>query len=224
MFRLRWPALVKMVAKDIRPPRELPGGFLSREQLKKLPADLTMLALRRSFGGNAWKIRSGGDFEAAAEQARGKLSENVYELQDTLLEWIAAFRRLRELIRRISLRDEAGGDAMLRQLEFMFRDGFANADEALLRYPRYFRGLSLRAERANSAPLKDAAKRAAVEPWEEKFYLAVAAVSELETAFDLCGFYLLLEEFRLASLAPEVRTLEKVTAARMAAEWEKVRL
>ncbi len=63
-----------------------------------------------------------------------------------------------------------------------------------------------------------------LEPFIERFHLALMVVDNFEKAYDLFDFWLSFEELRIATFAPEVQTTEKISLTRLQDKWDELRL
>ncbi len=124
-----------------------------------------------------------------------------------------------------SLYDSSTND-ILEHLEFLFRYNFVTANELYCEYPRYLKGLILRLERVKNYAGKDEDKMAKsnVEYYAERLKLALEATGSFEHNFALRRFAFLLEEYRIATFAPEIGLREKVSQKKLDQQWDAVRL
>jgi ATP-dependent helicase HrpA len=171
-----------------------------------------------------FEIRNNAEFEERAEIARGEMAA-IADKRSTLLEqMVELYDKIKSTLRKAENIAVQECEDAENQLTFLFKPGFLCRDIVWVRYPRYLRALNIRAERINSAPLKDQEKMQPVIPFAERFELALQTVNDFEKSFDLYEFWLMLEEFRIAQFAPEVRPLEKVSAQKLQKVWDEVRL
>ena len=85
------------------------------------------------------------------------------------------------------------------------------------------RAIELRIQRAIANPRQDSSKFSGIAGYVERIDLALKSVPELALAPMLYEFVLLFEEMRIAVFAPEIRTLEKVSTARISKAWDELR-
>jgi ATP-dependent helicase HrpA len=109
------------------------------------------------------------------------------------------------------------------QIGFYFRPGFLQYAFWHERCKRYLRGIEVRLQRLIANPQQDARKFQQIEEYIPKLALALESVPELALAPMLYDFVLLFEEMRLAVFAPEVRTVQKVSAEILRKEWDILR-
>jgi ATP-dependent helicase HrpA len=162
--------------------------------------------------------RTAGDFEAlrtalarelfAAAVERLKLVEPVIEAQADLKPWLEppliGFAR-------------ASYDDLREQLDALLAPGFARElpTARLAHYPRYLKGMRLRAERLRQDPARDQQRMLQVLPyWRE--YLRHRAGGEK----GLDELRWLIEEWRVSLFAQELKTAEPVSAKRLARALE----
>lgn len=172
------------------------------------------------------EIRDADTFQARLEAARAELFEYAAEksrIFEAVIEEKDNCERMLEPLNG-KVQYSANLIDIKQHLEFLFRTGFLRDDCVWSRYLRYMRALRLRMERLVNAPAKDLDKLSPVEPFQQRFDLSRETVADYERAFDLHEFALLLNEFRIAQFAPEVRPLEKVSVKRLEEAWEKLRL
>ena len=99
----------------------------------------------------------------------------------------------------------------------------------LIRVPRYIEGLAIRLERARIGPEKDKAKAAQLEPYAFELTRLESELNELnirghgivspisgEKRAAVDELRWMLEEFKLALFAPEIRTAFPISAVRLA--------
>jgi ATP-dependent helicase HrpA len=97
--------------------------------------------------------------------------------------------------------------------------------EELTDLPRYLRALSVRAQRAYAAPLKDRTKAARMQPHLTNLARAAAFLREKEDSEAqraLKDFRMLVEEYRISVFAPELGTVTAVSPKRLGNAWEQL--
>ncbi|HEX2244906.1 MAG TPA: DUF3418 domain-containing protein, partial [Gammaproteobacteria bacterium] len=83
--------------------------------------------------------------------------------------------------------------------------------------PRYLKAIALRLERLDRDPMKDRQKAARIQPLWQAYKERLKTTGETP---ELVRFRWLLEEFRVSVFAPELGTLEPVSEARLAKQWD----
>ncbi len=102
----------------------------------------------------------------------------------------------------------------------------------LVRIPRYLEGLKIRLERARVDPEKDRAKAAQVEPYAfelerlaagpRKKEMGIVSPNLAERAAAVDELRWMIEEFKLALFAPEIRTAHPISAVRLARKVREI--
>ncbi len=98
--------------------------------------------------------------------------------------------------------------------------------DRLVRIPRYLEGLKIRLERARIAPAKDKLKAAQIEPYVfeltrlegelRKGGQGIASPISVEKRAAIDELRWMIEEFKLALFAPEIKTAFPISAVRLA--------
>ena len=145
-------------------------------------------------------VRSGED---------ARLAER--DLRTILKETLATVRRLDLLLSTGAYPAETIDDVN-EQIAFLtFTDFHLRVPLATLRrYSRYFKGIEIRLQRAKLSPSSDRAKEARFAPYWETYREAARNPKACNPA-GLVRYRWLLEEFRLQTFAPELKTFEKVS-------------
>lgn len=91
------------------------------------------------------------------------------------------------------------------------------AKENLQRYEKYFKALKLRIERAKSDYAKDRAKMARIAPWSEIWRKAATGETPVKSYAALDELRWLIEEFRIAVFAPEIKPSRGTSPEKLAA-------
>ena len=170
-------------------------------------------------------VRTMQDFEAACEQVSGHAAEISSAILDELEEIHFHYMKAEGALKKIRSDSETADDVNT-QLDFLFRPGFLRCPEAVDRYVRYLKALTVRLERAASSSLqKDTAKGEKIAPLIRKFHIAAGSLDvPLEKKQSLYEFFLLLEEARISAYTPEITALVKASPAKLEQAWESVSL
>jgi ATP-dependent helicase HrpA len=141
-------------------------------------------------------------YATVLDRAKADLRGLVPRLVDQLREILAL--RLELLV----LKDPPAG--LTRDLEALFPRDFLSATPyaQLAHFPRYLKGLKLRAERARKNLAKDAERAAQLAPYG-------AAAEKFRTREGGEAFRWLVEEFRVSLFAQELGTAEPVSAVKL---------
>ena len=186
--------------------------------------DLLASAILEALGTpeERWQIRSKAAFDTARENARSRFSRTADELFVTLKSLFEAVSKIKALLKKLPANCATAEDITY-QLQFYFQPGFLRRSVWHSDFKRYLRGIELRLQRAIANPRQDANKLEPLEPFIERFDLALENCPDLALAPILAEFGALLEEMRLAVFAPEVRTRCKVSQAILQKAWETLR-
>ena len=223
LFGLVHADQVKFVRRAFRMPNELVLGFFTRDPEKRYQDDLVAAAVLRAFGREPETIRDPASWREAEENARQDLGSTAAELMRDLQKLYAVYAPVHELCNRLKVRPRVDSRELRAHLEWMFAPGFLTRPAVWTDYPRYLRAARLRAERLDGNPAKDAEKAAALDPWFEKFRLAMESSGGFDAAPALYEFWLLLEECRIAVFAPEVPLKIRNPLKSLETAWENLR-
>jgi ATP-dependent helicase HrpA len=114
----------------------------------------------------------------------------------------------------------AAAEAIRRQLDALVPAGFLRTVPApwLGELPRYLRAVEMRVDKLATGNTRDAQLEAQVEPFQAR----LATVTETEAQTELTRYRWLIEEFRVSLFAQKLGTREKVSAARLDQQWQRV--
>jgi len=183
-------------------------------------------------------IRSAEALETLAAGVVRALFEKGQELREAVIQVLDACTRVRRVLPKApgtalkefsSLRSPAAeaGETLRGELDRLVPADFPSAYPAsrLRHLPRYLDALRIRAERAKFDPEKDRRKAEQVEPFTD-------ALARLRKGFDadtspekkaaVEEFRWMIEEFRVALFAPEVKTAHPVSPKRLAARIREI--
>ena len=222
LFILQQGELQRYLKRESKFDRQLVLSWFLEDHSKRYLDDCVLHAVSAALG-DCWQIRSGFDFNLAIERGRNHAAEELYKLKTQLESFYESYEKIRILLNKVKERSSGSAESIRAQLKFLFRVGFISIPDLLERYPRYLKGLLLRAERAACNPAKDLEKYESISEYVEKFYLAAGSVADLGLSRELVEFYKLLAEVQLNTFSPEIRTLEKCSAAKLAAAWDDLR-
>lgn len=223
LFRLEQPGIIKFLKRDFKLPSALRLDFFLGDGDKNYLDDLVDWAILQALGNDTWKLRTEQAWEQALEKGRAQIGLAADACQKNLIAIHEAYAEVDILRKKIALAYPGEEEDLQQQLKFLFRSGFLRTPALLGNYSRYLRGAKLRAGRLNSAPVKDRQKLQDLLPWIERFH-AAAMTSPLESSPRLRQFFQVLEEARLAKLAPEVKTLCKCTPEILSKLWDDLKL
>ena len=221
LFKLRFPQLAKALKQGMKLPHNTElSFFLNYPDWKE---DLVNVSMLQCLDHATEDIRNISQFEEACECVSSKAAETCMAILEELEDIHFHYMKAEEALKKIRSDSECADDVN-DQLDFLFRPGFLRCPEAVDRYVRYLKALTVRLERAKTSSLqKDLAKGEKIAPFVRKFHIAADSLeTTLEKKHALYEFFLLLEEARISAYTPELPSLVKATAAHLAAEWEKL--
>ena len=182
-----------------------------------LRADLVEAALAERLQAHALDVRTRGDFEHlraqlgselfAAAVERLALAEAIIEAHAELVPWLEppllgfAAANYEDLIEQ---RDELLAPGFLRETD----------PTQLAHYPRYLRGMRLRAERLRQDPARDQARMLGVQRYWREYLKRRSGNDADPEALETLRW--LIEELRVSVFAQELRTAEPVSPKRLA--------
>ena len=178
-------------------------------------------------------IRTREEFEAYAETAARDLFEKSHALRQAVFQIIEAFQKARRTLREIdrtagpgralaALSQEAEAD-----LEALVPGNFLEVYslDRLVQLPRYLAALQVRMERGKVDPGKDRKKLEQVRPFTEvlvrmKEDISPETSGEKKKAME--EFRWMVEEFKVALFAPEVKTAFPISPKRLALKLKEI--
>ena len=192
-------------------------------QYPEWKSDLLDLAILFALKSDPDNIRSQKKFEEELDFALDRIGPEIVRLGTELEKLADSVDRVKTLLHRLSTQSWTRTDAG-NQLSFLLRPGFLRCAEAVGEYTRYFKSLQLRLERAvGGGCLKDEKKGEDIELFVNRFYLAVEK-NDIAVHAGLLDFFLLLQEVRISSFTPEIRTAKGSTPAALEKAWNALRL
>ena len=226
LFRKQNGDMVKFIQKGIKLSNGVKLSLFNDDVTRSYIDSIMNWVIERTLGDgdDLWEIRSEAQFLGRSDNARSALADEVDNIIDSLEEWSEKIEQIDDLRYKIGRRASDGVADVRRQLAFLFRVGFLNSTEALNGYGRYLRGLKIRLERMNSAPLKDEGKLEELNPLLERFHVAAETVTDISTHPQLNELFIALEELRLAIFSPEVRPNGKISLKIVQNMWDKLRI
>jgi len=178
-------------------------------------------------------IRSREEFESYAGAAMRALFEKSHALREAVFAIIEAYQKVRRTLREI---DKVAGSS--RALAALCQESKEDLEsivpgkfleicslDRLTHLPRYLNALQLRLERGKVDPGKDRKKMEQVRPFAEAFLrlkeeISPETSSEKKTAVE--EFRWMLEEFKVALFAPEVKTVFPISPKRLAVKLKEI--
>ncbi len=223
LFKLRHADQIKFIRRTFRLPREVLLAWFTADQNKDYLEELADAAILDALGTDTEDIRSQAAYDKAEKRAEQFLGEAADSKVKALCELVNSYEKVHELANRLKVRPGVDSVDLRKHLKFLFAQGFLRRPAVWSDYRRYLRGLQLRAERLNSNPAKDVEKGRQFLPWAEKFFLAANEAGILTGAPELYDFWLLTEECRLSTYAPEVPLKIRSPLSKLEAAWKDLR-
>ena len=221
LFRLENGAQMKFLRRSIRFSRQTELTWFMK--YRDYADDLLDSAVLASLDTDPWELRDATTYGIAAEHARGELGETVDRAVKLLESLLPVYELCRELHRKIAARSDESAEDYAGHLDWLFREHFLKRPAVLTDYTRYLRGLKLRGERAAATPARDEAKLETIAEYAERFRLAATEVPKITDSPELYEFWLLFEECRLATFAPEVPLKRRAPLRQLESAWEQLR-
>jgi ATP-dependent helicase HrpA len=195
--------------------------YAAIESSERLRADIVEAALNALLSEGLAQIRERGVFDArmavVSRQLFGAAMQRL-QLAEAILAGYAEVRA--KLDSKLMGWASGNLDDIRERLAALVHSGFLRETppELLAEFPRYLRGLALRAERAIADPLKDQARMLELRPYDEALQAAPTPLSAEWQAFRHD-----LEELRVQTFAQELGTRRPVSHKRLARQLERLR-
>ncbi len=213
--------------------KQVPARLGASPGWKASPPARTQIALRAID--EAYELtdparwpRTAADYRDRLQHGRGRVSVVVAELSklalEALVEYDAAEAQLRGLAGKPGALPAALDDVRTQLAHLAPPDWFlATPRDRLKQLPRYCKAIRVRLDRLPNGPQKDQSKAAAVLPyWKQwldgKANLAKRGVSP--EAID--AFHWLIEEWRIATFAPEIGPTVSLSAKKLDEAWVRL--
>ena len=210
LLRLHLPEELRYWRKHIALSSAAVLAYAAVDSSENLRADLVEAAFLQVAGVEAQSVRSQAEFHRMSEHVRAQLGPICgarSQLVNEALESYSAVKR--RLVQPVIGFAKANFDDVSAQLNGLIFKGFARqiSPQQLVHYARYFKALGIRLDRLFHDPVKDQSKMLDVLPFMDK----------LKASPNLADsrFRWLLEEFRVAVFAPELKTAEPVSAKKL---------
>ena len=225
LFCMQHSQQVKYLKKSYKLSHQVQLALCVNDQEKHYEQDFIYSVILSALTDNGHcQIHTKEEFEERSQATLEAMASVAQKYLDALEQMLEQYEQTKSLLYKMGNRAENECSDVRQQLDFLFRPGFLTNESIWQNYPRYLRALQLRTERLNSAPVKDSEKMQPLEPFIERFHLALMAVDNFDKSFDLFDFWLSFEELRIATFAPEVQTSEKMSPKRLQDKWDKLRL
>ncbi|MBB6087893.1 ATP-dependent RNA helicase HrpA [Wenzhouxiangella marina] len=191
------------------------------EDVGDLSESLRGMALQ-TFLGEAWTVRSRGDFDALLKQVRQGLIERYQSLAGKLDACLIRWHELSVAIDSLADAVPRAHADLRSQLDDLMYAGFLDdlSAERLSEYPRYLEAIGQRIEIIEYDPRRDHDRMAQVEPWWQRYLDHLNESGIYSEALD--RYRWLVEEYRIQVFAQKLGTRHKVSPARLEAAWAEV--
>ena len=225
--RLMFLALAKRFGQAFSPKRLPFAAALHFKTLgyaeDRLADDLLYAAIRDAAVRAMPPIRTAEAFAARMKDCRSAVAAAQSEAAGIVSETLALAAECAGKSAAAGLADDIAGDIAV-QVAWLLYPGFAKSvpRERLKLYPRYFKALALRIDRARTNASGDRAKMARFEPyWEQYRALVTGKTGKLYDRAALSEYRWMLEEYRISLFAQELKTVAPVSPVRLSALWIK---
>jgi len=194
--------------------------YAAIESAERLRADIVEAALNALLDHGLAEIRDRGAFEARMASAGQQLFAEAMKRLQHAEQILSGYAEARAKLDGKLMGWASGNlDDIRAHLGSLVRPGFLRETPPglLAEFPRYLRGIALRAERAIADPQKDQARMLELRPYDEALRAAPAPLSPAwqELRHDL-------EELRVQTFAQELGTRRPVSHKRLARQLERL--
>ncbi len=220
LFMMENASMAKFLKRSLKLSNELKLSLMVNYSREDFENALLEAAVVNAAQSDFYSIRSAENFSRFSQQLLPLWSDNLDELCGELENFTTLIQEIKNFIRRA----KNAAENISEHLDFLFAPGFLERPAVWSDYRRYLRALKLRAQRAADAPGKDMEKAQNLYEWEERFNAALNSVKDLTDSDGLYEFWELLEECRIATFAPEIKTAVKSPFAKLEKLWDSLRI
>jgi ATP-dependent RNA helicase HrpA len=220
LFMLALSQEMKYLQKSLPGFGKMALYYANLGQAQALQSELMAAIIDRVFLGEGWDIRSEQVFKCRLEEGKTKLMTTANQVCEHVAEILTRFHALQKTLREQTSLGRSQAVAEIRdQMDHLICRGFITTTppQWLEQIPRYLKAIALRLERLDRDPIKDRQKAARIQPLWQAYKERLKTTQEIP---ELVRFRWLLEEFRVSVFAPELGTLEPVSEARLAKQWD----
>jgi len=214
----------KYLRKEILKGKDIGLSVAGIGNREKVVEDLILAAIAQLCELEGTLPRSQEEFEARANKAKLDLVAQAQTLEQLLLEALAKMVAVKQALKKnknaFALAFTVGD--INQQLSELIYPGFLFSTplQWLQQYPRYFKAIEVRLEKAPLQVQKDKVQLAEISPHLERLKELVARDGELAWNNEaLVQYRWLLEEFRVSLFAQSVKTLMPVSGKRLNKQW-----
>lgn len=231
LYRAAFSAELRQLRRTWVFPEEM-GPFLFFMGSRSLATlKLQNYLLREIFQLHEPQAIDGEKFRQNVERLRGRLGTVAAEMIQEILPVVEERGLTRSALERFEGMAAGNGlvssriGALLGELKTLVPPDFLDhyRREQIRDLPRFLRALRIRGERAYAAPEKDALKEKQIQPHLERYREMGASWdhSPEEARKLITEYRWLLEEFKVSTFAPEVKTRVKASARRLEDKWQE---
>ena len=187
----------------------------------KLSDDIFMKAIRIAAVDDLPKILNAESFSERVKTKRGAVNEAYASLAKLVTQIFEEAGRVTSLADAADLPEDITLDINT-QLAWLIYRGFVATIpyDKLKLYPRYFKALEKRIERARVDKTRDRSKIARFEPyWKQYRDLITNKDAKIANRAKLAEYRWLLEEYRISLFAQEIKTIERVSPDILSRLW-----
>lgn len=190
---------------------------------ERVAADLTLAAIRETAVNGLPEIRTQEAFEQRLKEKKAAVSALREEASYLFADILAAAAKCDAKAASLGLADDITTD-IATQVAWLMFPGFLRTTpfERLKMYPRFFKALDIRIQRAKTNPSGDRAKMTRFELYWAQYAALVTdkkRATEIKDYAALAEYRWMLEEYRISLFAPEVGTSAPASPVRLSALW-----
>lgn len=192
-----------------------------RYEAEKIAAELFLKAIRVAAVDGLPKISSQEEYAARLREKRGEINSAHANITAVFADAIESACRSLSLSAGAGLPDDISDDIAM-QIAWLVFPGFVSATpvEKLKLYPRFFKAIEKRIERAKADRTRDRSKISRFEPyWTQYRQYATSKQKDIADREAFAHYRWLLEEYRISLFAQEIKTTERVSPEVLARVW-----
>lgn len=189
---------------------------------ERIAQDIAFNAARAAFVAGQPPVRDEATFLRRLTECRATFNLRLAEIEKLVVDAIRQTASCADEVEDETRYAAETIDAVQTQLAWLVFPGFARfvPYARLQQYPRYFKGLSVRLERARVSPSGDALKETRFAPYWERYMDVVRAKKKPRlNAVALTEYRWMLEEYRISIFAQELGTAVPVSPKRLDRKW-----
>lgn len=187
----------------------------------KLSDDIFMKAIRIAAVDELPRILNANSFSERVKTKRGAVNEAYASLAKLISQIFEELGRITSLADAADLPEDITLDINTQLAWLVYRGFVATIPYNKLKlYPRYFKALEKRIERARVDKTRDRSKIARFEPyWKQYRDLITNKDAKIANRGKLAEYRWLLEEYRISLFAQEIKTVERVSPDILSRLW-----